>query len=185
MTATTCSFLPWVRQGNVSAIATEDDPVRDPLGDRLNAHATFPVRVRLEEVSTPVDIQVRLHGPADVLGIDARQVVRTTPASGTSGFPPSYFPAIEFDRPDFPWLFTPARAEQEQGRLRPWLVAGGRAEAGGRHARSARRATSRARHPLPGAGLAGAARSLGGMGVGARAGAPRRRPRRSGCSACR
>ena len=31
-----------------------------------------------------------------------------------------YFPAVEFDRPDFPWLFTPAKADAH-GRLRPWL----------------------------------------------------------------
>ena len=30
------------------------------------------------------------------------------------------FRAIEFDRPDFPWLFTPANADT-QARLRPWL----------------------------------------------------------------
>ena len=37
-----------------------------------------------------------------------------------SDFEPNYFPAIEFDRPDFPWLFTPAKAD-DTGRLRPWL----------------------------------------------------------------
>jgi hypothetical protein len=35
-------------------------------------------------------------------------------------FEPNYFPAIEFDRPDFPWLFTPAKAN-DKGRLRPWI----------------------------------------------------------------
>jgi hypothetical protein len=53
------------------------------------------------------------------LGIDPQQIVRTEPA-GTNNFEPNYFPAVEFDRPDFPWLFTPAKADQ-QGRLRPWL----------------------------------------------------------------
>ena len=32
-------------------------------------------------------------------------------------------PVVEFDRPDFPWLFSPAKADA-QGRLRPWLVPG-------------------------------------------------------------
>ena len=35
-------------------------------------------------------------------------------------FEPNYFPAIEFDRPDFPWLLTPAKANNA-GTLRPWL----------------------------------------------------------------
>ena len=35
-------------------------------------------------------------------------------------FEPNYFPGIEFDRPDFPWLFTPAKAGAD-AKLRPWL----------------------------------------------------------------
>ena len=42
------------------------------------------------------------------------------PRPGSDDFEPNYFPCIEFDRPDFPWLFTPARAEAN-ARLRPWL----------------------------------------------------------------
>jgi hypothetical protein len=35
-------------------------------------------------------------------------------------FEPNFLACIEFDRPDFPWLFTPARANAT-GQLRPWL----------------------------------------------------------------
>jgi hypothetical protein len=42
------------------------------------------------------------------------------PRPGTADFEPNYFVAIEFDRPDFPWLFTPAKADPS-ARLRPWL----------------------------------------------------------------
>ena len=38
----------------------------------------------------------------------------------TTDFEPNCFPSIEFDRADFPWLFTPARANTN-GQLRPWL----------------------------------------------------------------
>jgi len=55
---------------------------------------------------------------ADVVGIDARQVIRTDPRPNTSDFEPNCFPSIEFDRVDFPWLFTPAAANS-QDRLRP------------------------------------------------------------------
>ena len=55
--------------------------------------------------------QVRLYGPGDVTGIDPQQVVRTEPRHLATDFEPNYFPAIEFDRPDFPWLFTPAKAD--------------------------------------------------------------------------
>jgi hypothetical protein len=35
-------------------------------------------------------------------------------------FEPNYFPLIEFDRPDFPWLFTPALPDANK-RLMPWI----------------------------------------------------------------
>ena len=64
--------------------------------------------------------QVRLYGPGDITGIDPQQVIRTEPRHLATDFEPNYFPAIEFDRPDFPWLFTPAKADTD-GKLRPWL----------------------------------------------------------------
>ncbi|HWW45006.1 MAG TPA: hypothetical protein VN180_08025, partial [Acidimicrobiia bacterium] len=60
-----------------------------------------------------------LYGPGDVTGIDPRHIVRTDPADGTANYEPNYLAAIEFDHPDFPWLFTPAAANGS--RLRPWL----------------------------------------------------------------
>jgi hypothetical protein len=113
--STMYSFLPWVRQGAVTAIGTED-----PLDGSLSPRPDLPLQLGLN-TADKVDVRLRLHGPADVVGIDPRQVIRTEPPGGTNNFPPNYFPAIEFDRPDFPWLFTPARAESQQGRLRPWL----------------------------------------------------------------
>ena len=55
-----------------------------------------------------------------MVGIDRHQVVRTDPRPATTDFEPNCFPSIEFDRADFPWLFTPARANTN-GQLRPWL----------------------------------------------------------------
>jgi hypothetical protein len=60
------------------------------------------------------------YGPGDVTGIDVRQIIRTEPKPDTDNFPPNLFPFAEFDRPDFPWLFTPLAASS--GRLAPWLV---------------------------------------------------------------
>lgn len=113
----TYSFLPWVRQGAVAAVGTPDT-----LSAGLSTRAGLPVRLRLDATAEPVEVPIQLRGPGDVIGIDPRQIVRTEPRPGTSDFPPSYFTAVEFDSPDFPWLFTPARAETQQGRLRPWLT---------------------------------------------------------------
>jgi hypothetical protein len=67
-----------------------------------------------------IDRRVRLYGPGDVIGIDPQQVVRTVPRHLATDFEPNYFPAVEFDRPDFPWLFTPGKADAA-GQLRPWI----------------------------------------------------------------
>jgi hypothetical protein len=107
-------FVPWVRQGAASGIQTPDSLSANQAGV-----VSVPVKLRINNTDD-VDRQVRLYGPGDVTGIDPQQVIRTEPRHLTMEFEPNYFPAIEFDRPDFPWLFTPARAD-EAGRLRPWL----------------------------------------------------------------
>src|SRR6266567_3406462 len=102
-------FLPWVRQGAASGIQTPD---RDATQTGV-VSVTVTLRVNDTE---PIDRPVRLYGPGDVIGIDPQQVVRTVPLHLATDFEPNYFPAIEFDRPDFPWLFTPAKADAA-GRL--------------------------------------------------------------------
>ncbi|HTH49493.1 MAG TPA: hypothetical protein VMB21_18400 [Candidatus Limnocylindria bacterium] len=97
-----------------AAIATQDS-----LGTtKQAAAATLTPALTLNggSVTAPA---VTLRGPADVTGIDANQVVRTDPRPGTTDFEPNCFPSIEFDRPDFPWLFTPASPNADK--IRPWL----------------------------------------------------------------
>ena len=108
------SFLPWVRQGAAAAITTVDT-----LGPAQRAVADLTAALAVND-SPVLPLTVRLRGPADVVGIDTNQIVRMDPRPGSGDFEPNYFPCIEFDRADFPWLFTPARAEAN-ARLRPWL----------------------------------------------------------------
>ncbi len=108
-------FLPWVRQGLAARIATAD-----PLTAPLPAQAPLDIALAVNN-SNAASMGVRLIGPADVLGIDPRQVIRTEPPAGTDNYESNDLAAIEFDNPDLPWLFTPAAAGA-QGRLRPWLV---------------------------------------------------------------
>src|SRR5262245_59556639 len=109
------AFIPWVRQGAAAALTTPDSfsPAQTVP---LDLTATLAVNS-----GPPVQANVRLLGPGDVVGIDPHQVVRTDPRPGTADFEPNYLAAIEFDRPDYPWLFTPAAAGAD-ARLRPWLV---------------------------------------------------------------
>ncbi|MEJ8823736.1 hypothetical protein WKW80_17120 [Variovorax humicola] len=108
------SFLPWVRQGAAAAITTPDS-----LGAGQRAVADLSAVLSVNGSAAP-PVTVRLRGPADVVGIDANQIVRRDPRPGSIDFEPNYFAGIEFDRPDFPWLFTPAGADAN-GKLRPWL----------------------------------------------------------------
>jgi hypothetical protein len=106
-------FLPWVRQGSAAGIANADS-----LTPNQPAQVSVSVAIKFAEFN--VASQVQLYGPADVTAIDPRQIVRTEPRPFTTDYPYNLFPSIEFDRPDFPWLFTPARAGANE-RLRPWV----------------------------------------------------------------
>jgi len=109
------SFLPWVRQGAAAAITAPDARTATQA-----AFTSVGITLKINNESVPNLVSVRLRGPADVTGIDAHQVLRTDPLAGTNDFESNCFPSIEFDRADFPWLFTPAAANGES-QLRPWL----------------------------------------------------------------
>ena len=113
-------YLPWVRRGLAASIGTPDD-LGQPAHptEALNERAQFPVRVTFND--TDVDTSLLLHGPGDVIGVDTRGIVRSDPERYISDFDPNNMASIEFDQPDFPWMFTPASANG-QGQLRPWLV---------------------------------------------------------------
>ena len=109
------SFLPWVRQGAAAAITTPDT-----LGPKQAGVADVSVTLKVNNDAPLPATSVRLRGPADVVGIDANQILRTDPRPGSNDFESNCFPSIEFDRADFPWLFTPACANANT-QLRPWL----------------------------------------------------------------
>ena len=108
-------FLPSVQPGVAASIP---DQAKEAL--KINQPAALSLPLRLVVNSSPIDKTARLYGPGEITGIDTQQVVRVEPKHGTTDFEPNYFAGIEFDRPDFPWLFTPLKASDE-GHLRPWL----------------------------------------------------------------
>ena len=116
-------FFPSVREGF--------RPTRRYAGGALDGRTTMGVELTVEgrkkgaDDFEPADseptVDLRMYGPGDVTGIDRRQVLRAVPEPDTDTFPPNYFPHVEFDRPDLPWLFSPERADPENaGRVRPW-----------------------------------------------------------------
>lgn len=106
--ASSYAFVPWVRTG----LSTAAQP--EPGANYLGAKVTVAVN------SAPAQpVNVRLHGPAQVTGIDQRAIVRTEPRADTATFEPNYFASVELATPDFPWAFTPAAPAGAV--LRPWL----------------------------------------------------------------
>lgn len=114
-------FLPWTRRGLAVALDVEDNL---GAGNLLDARGQATIGVSLaaphqDEAVAP--LALRLHGPGDVIGIDARLIVRTDPKPQATNFESNYLAIIDFDPPDFPWMLTPAKAQGDR-RLRPWVV---------------------------------------------------------------
>ena len=106
------SFLSHLRTG-VGAAPFPPGPV--PI------RRTLAVEIEVNsEAARTAATTVELYGPADVVGLDADEVVRTDPAPGAADVEPNYFPAVEFDAPDLPWRYSPVPAAN--GRLLPWLT---------------------------------------------------------------
>src|SRR4029077_17961495 len=94
------TFLPWVRQGAAGTIQNADT-----LSPTQPGRISVPVKLRINNLRD-LSVTVGLLGPGEVSGLDRQQIVRTVPKAGTTTFEPNYLVAIEFDRPDLPWLFT-------------------------------------------------------------------------------
>ena len=113
-------FLTWARRGIGATVSNPD-------GGSLPSRASLSVQlsVSVQQGATtntvqPQPLPVQMFGPGDVIGVDPRHVIRTEPRDSTVTFEPNYLCGIEFDTPDFPWLFTPAAPNSD--RLRPWVA---------------------------------------------------------------
>lgn len=123
MTTPTYSFLPWVRYGAGNLITQADlDP---SVQVRVSVPLELTLTGRLDAGAAEaraIDRVLPLFGPADIVGIDRRAVIRMEPPPGVSNFEPNFLPFIEFYDEDFPWRYTPAAPETTRQRLRPWIA---------------------------------------------------------------
>ncbi|MED7827776.1 hypothetical protein, partial [Streptomyces chiangmaiensis] len=117
---TVYTFASWDRSGTgAAACLTEPDNLTRTTPVRGSLASTASVNGRPgRPVPQPA---LLLYGPGDVRGIDPKEIVRVFPLPGTPDAEPTRFPLVEFERSDFPWLFTPL-APGGAGHLRPWLA---------------------------------------------------------------
>ena len=106
------TFLSSLRRGLAAGIAQVDSGAV-PGHVSVTATATTSAGA-----AAPVDL--RLMGPGEVTGVDNRVILRTFPKPNETSHPPNLYVTLELDRPELPWLFTPAKAGADD-RLRPWL----------------------------------------------------------------
>lgn len=110
-------FLSSLRQGmavNINA-SGNDVEARETFAVELNIRANDDVELG------PIQKDIQLYGPGDILGFSPSIVTRTEPLENISNFEPNYFPFIEFADADFLWRFTPKIARAD-GSLLPWLT---------------------------------------------------------------
>src|SRR5215813_6114285 len=114
------TFLPWLRQGLAAEISEPDNLGRDgssSVPERTQVLVSFNVG------PTPISKQGQLFGPGDIVGINSQAIVKVEPRNGVTDFEANYLPYIEFYEEEFPWRFTPAKADGDLAvsRLRPWI----------------------------------------------------------------
>lgn len=116
------AFLPWMKQG-LSVKITEKDTLglaASTFDERTGIDLTAKIIASGNEVDQ-VSKTVEFLGPGDVVGIDKGMIVKSEPANWITNFEPYHLPFIEFYDEDFPWRFTPAKANDNH-QLRPWLM---------------------------------------------------------------
>lgn len=119
----TYTFLPWLRHGIANNVASADGT------STVQLRASVPVDLTIQaqgvdggSPSAVVSKPVQLYGPGDIVGIDARAIVKNEPGHWITNFEPNYLPFVEFYDEDFAWRYTPAAPDTTRERLRPWIT---------------------------------------------------------------
>jgi hypothetical protein len=116
----TFTFYPAVREGYRpdSEFSKQASEVTDAGTTQIEVDLRATGSKGTKRARPGIDLTV--YGPGEVTNVDDRQVVRVEPEPSTTEFPPNYFPLVEFDSPQLPWVFSPEQADAA-GRNRPWL----------------------------------------------------------------
>lgn len=118
----TYTFLPWLRQG-----------VANQISGQSALRATIAINLTLTgekvgggtETKPPIQKNIEIYGPGDIVGIDQTAIIKTEPRNWITNFEPNYLPYIEFYNEDFPWRYSPTKpglGVPGKHRLQPWLA---------------------------------------------------------------
>jgi hypothetical protein len=116
----TLTFLSWVRE-RIAGLATAQS------GGRVAGSAAVTLTGKTADGAT-TDTQTRtlrflLAGPADVVGLQRRAIVRRFPAPDATDHESDRCPYVELADPSLPWRYTPVpKPAAGTGNLHPWLV---------------------------------------------------------------
>ncbi len=114
------TFLPWLRQG-----------VANQINGQSGLRATIAIDITLtgekvgggSETKLPIQKNIEIYGPGDIVGIDQTAIIKTEPRNWITNFEPNYLPYIEFYDEDFPWRYSPTTPGGPGGhRLHPWIA---------------------------------------------------------------
>ena len=100
------------------AEATYTFASRVQRGFEAQASGSAHLRATVEG-EVPVERDVAMMGPGDVVGIGAGQVIRTWPKPGVHNAEPNYLALVELDAPELPWLVSRPAPD---GQVHPWLM---------------------------------------------------------------
>ncbi|MFW6069735.1 MAG: hypothetical protein ACOC9X_01720 [bacterium] len=114
----TYSFLPWLRQGLANQVAAPADA--DDRRGKILVTLNISGSGLTDPADQPLDKEIELYGPGDVIGVDPRAIVKSEPRDWITNFEPNYLPYVDFYDEDFPWRYTPSAPDGE--RLVPWLT---------------------------------------------------------------
>jgi len=123
------TFVPWLKRG-LSGLITQEE------GNGLGTIGRTKVNLEIElerlrgssQSSTvfPINQQVNVRGPGDILSINSSAIIRVEPQHGIANFEWNYLPYVDFGDEDFPWRYSPAAAhipvdQTDHSRLSPWV----------------------------------------------------------------
>lgn len=117
---------PYLRKGLSSYIEDEDnlDGKSYSGKERGTINVTLDLKGYSQEqpegVMTSVNRSMTLYGPSDIVGINSSVIRNVVPLMQTTPMSKDFMPYIEFFEADFPWRYTPLKANNNK--LRPWII---------------------------------------------------------------